>query len=223
MEIRQNPPQASATPPAGEQANTPPEQGCLDGTPWIDPDGTHWMIYCHSWEQIGDGGMLAVKMSKDWSARIGDPITLFHASQAPWVKASSQAGHFCDRWSVSPLDEKRQTGDDLVELCEGHGYGIGQAISESGTVAGPWRHVEKPLVGGAGEDGGHGMILRDISGGLLLVFHQPNGGHAERAKIYRLQEDGDLLVLDGLVSAILMEISEAWETSKAYLYPNLLR
>ncbi len=26
-----------------------------------------------------------------------------------------------------------------------------------------------------------------------------------------------------LVSAILMEISEAWETSKAYLYPNLLR
>jgi len=44
------------------------------------------MIYCHSWEQIGDGGMLAVKMSKDWSARIGDPITLFHASQAPWVR-----------------------------------------------------------------------------------------------------------------------------------------
>jgi putative transposase len=26
-----------------------------------------------------------------------------------------------------------------------------------------------------------------------------------------------------LVSAILMEISEAWETSKAYLYPNLLK
>jgi hypothetical protein len=83
-------------------------------------------------------------------------------------------------------------------FVKGHGYGLGQAISESGTVAGPWRHVEKPLVGGTGEDGGHAMILRDFSGELLLVFHQPNRGNAERAKIYRLKEDGDLLVLDGL-------------------------
>lgn len=30
--------------------------------------------------------MLAVKMTKDWTARIGEPITLFHASQAPWVR-----------------------------------------------------------------------------------------------------------------------------------------
>jgi GH43 family beta-xylosidase len=44
-------------------------------------------------------------------------------------------------------------------FVKGHGYGMGQAISESGTIAGPWRHMEKPFFGGGGEDGGYGMIL----------------------------------------------------------------
>jgi GH43 family beta-xylosidase/lysophospholipase L1-like esterase len=182
----------------GEQASTPPEQRCLDGTPWIDHDGTHWMIYCHEWEQIRDGGMLAVKMSKDWTTRLGEPITLFHASQAPWVRPYPKPDTYV---TDGPFLHRMKNGKLVMiwsSFVKGHGYGIGQAISESGTVVGPWRHVEKPLVGGAGEDGGHAMILKDFSGGLLLVFHQPNGGHAERAKIYRLQEDGDLLVLDGL-------------------------
>jgi GH43 family beta-xylosidase len=182
---------------AGDQANTPPEQRCLDGTPWIDPDGTHWMIYCHEWEQVGDGGMLAVKMSKDWSARLGDPITLFHSSQAPWVRAYPKPDTYV---TDGPFLHRMKNGKLVMiwsSFVKGHGYGLGQAISESGTVVGPWGHMEKPLVGGAGEDGGHAMILRDISGGLLLVFHQPNRGDAERAKIYRLQEDGDLLVVDG--------------------------
>jgi len=41
------------------------------------------------------------------------------------------------------------------------------------------------------------MIFRDFSGGLLMALHQPNGGNRERAKIFRLKEDGDLLVVDG--------------------------
>jgi beta-xylosidase len=183
---------------AGDQANTPPEQRCLDGTPWIDPDGTHWMIYCHEWEQIRDGGMLAVKMSKDWATRLGEPITLFHASQAPWVRPYPKPDTYV---TDGPFLHRMKNGKLVMiwsSFVKGHGYGLGQAISESGTVAGPWRHMEKPLVGGTGEDGGHAMILRDFSGELLLVFHQPNGGDAERAKIYRLKEDGDLLVLNGL-------------------------
>ncbi len=183
---------------AGAQANTPPEQRCLDGTPWIDPDGTHWMIYCHEWDQIRDGGMLAVKLSKDWSARSGEPITLFSASQAPWVRAYPKADTYV---TDGPFLHRMKNGKLVMiwsSFVKGHGYGLGQAISESGTVAGPWRHLEKPLVGGTGEDGGHAMILREFSGELLLVFHQPNGGNAERATICRLKEEGDLLVMDGV-------------------------
>jgi arabinan endo-1,5-alpha-L-arabinosidase len=181
----------------GDQANTPPEQQCLDGTPWIDADGTHWMIYCHEWVQIKDGGMLAVRMKDDWTARIGEPITLFHASQGPWVRPVSNAVNFV---TDGPFLHRMKNGTLVMiwsSFVKGHGYGVGQAISKSGTVAGPWRHVEKPLVGGAGEDGGHSMILHDFSSELLLVFHQPNGGSLERPKIYRLKEENDILVLNG--------------------------
>jgi hypothetical protein len=184
----------------GEQANTPPEQRCLDGTPWIDPDGTHWMIYCHEWQQIRDGGMLAVKMSKDWSTRLGEPITLFHASQAPWVRPHPKPDTYV---TDGPFLHRMKNGKLLMiwsSFVKGHGYGVGQAISKSGSVAGPWMHLEKPLVGGGGEDGGHSMIFRDFSGELLLAFHQPNGGSLERPKIYCLKEENDALVLNGIIT-----------------------
>jgi len=159
----------------GDQASTPPEQRCIDATPWIDADGTHWMVYCHEWEQIKDGAYLAVKMKNDWSARVGEPITLFHASQAPWVRPHPRSDTFV---TDGPFFHRMKNGKLVMiwsSFVKGHGYGMGQAISESGTVAGPWRHVEKPMFGGAGEDGGHAMIVRDFSGELLMIFHQPNG------------------------------------------------
>jgi len=60
-------------------------------------------------------------------------------------------------------------------------------------VQGPWRHAADPLYG---EDGGHGMILRDFAGNLLLVLHQPNGGNRERAHLLKLKEENDHLVVE---------------------------
>ncbi|MCL4787312.1 MAG: family 43 glycosylhydrolase [Verrucomicrobia bacterium] len=57
-------------------ACTPPQQTCLDGTPWVDADGTNWLVYCHEWVQVGDGRMLAVRMKPDWSARGRTDLTL---------------------------------------------------------------------------------------------------------------------------------------------------
>lgn len=184
----------------GEQANTPPEQRCLDATPWIDADGTHWMVYSHAWDQINDGAYLAVKMKNDWSARTGEPVTLFHSSQAPWVREYSPGNFVTD----GPFLYRMKNGTLVMiwsSFVKGHGYGVGQAISESGTIAGPWRQVEQPLFGGQGEDGGHAMILRDFSGDLLLVLHQPNGDLRERAQSYRIKEKSDRLVLDGAWSS----------------------
>lgn len=134
--------------------------------------------------------------------RIGEPLTLFHASQAPWVHPYPKAdtyvtdGTFLHRMKNGTLV---MIWSSFVSAKGKKGYAIGQAVSESGTVAGPWRHVKKPLFGGKGEDGGHAMILRDFSGNLLLVFHQPNtdSSERERAQIYRIKEAGDLLVMDG--------------------------
>jgi GH43 family beta-xylosidase len=188
----------------GEFANTLPEQRALDGTPWIDEDGTHWMVYCHEWSQIKDGGVLANRMTKDWSSRIGEPVTLFHASQAPWVHPYPRHdtyvtdGTFLHRMKNGKLV---MIWSSFVSTKGKKGYSIGQAVSESGTVAGPGRHVKKPLFGGKGEDGGHAMIFRDLQGNLLLVFHQPNIDpediKPERPQIFRLKEIGNKLVIDG--------------------------
>ena len=188
----------------GEHANTPPEQRALDGTPWIDTDGTHWMVYCHEWSQIKDGGVLALRMSKDWSRPIDEPLTLFHASQAPWVHPYPRSdtyvtdGTFLHRMKNGTLV---MIWSSFVSAKGKKGYAIGQAVSESGTVVGPWRHAETPLFGGQGEDGGHAMLLRDFAGNLLLVFHQPNIDpedlKPERPQILRLEEAGNTLMMDG--------------------------
>jgi arabinan endo-1,5-alpha-L-arabinosidase len=188
----------------GQQANTPPEHFALDGTPWIDADGTRWMVYAHGWNQIKDGAMLALRMSKDWSSRIGEPLTLFHGSQAPWVSPYPEAdtyvneGAFLHRMKNGTLV---MIWSSFVSAKGKKGYAIGQSVSESGTIAGPWRHVETPLFGGQGEDGGHAMILRDFPGNLLLVFHQPNTDvddlKPERPQIFRIKESGNNLVMDG--------------------------
>jgi beta-xylosidase len=198
----------------GDSANTPPEEQCLDGTPWIDEHGVHWMVYCNEWTSIKDGTVRAVPMTDDWTARKGESILLFRASEAPWVR-TIQPGKFV---TDGPFLHRAKSGKLLMiwsSFVKGHGYGVGQAISKSGSVAGPWVHLEKPLVGGGGEDGGHCMIFRDFSGELLLAFHQPNGGSRERSKIYRLKEENDALVLNGAL--LPTTTGYAKEPTKAFL------
>jgi hypothetical protein len=70
---------------------------------------------------------------------------------------------------------------------DGSGYCLGQAISESGMIAGPWRHLPEPLIGG-GEDGGHGMLFRRFDGQLMLAIHTPNVTPNERATFIAVEE-----------------------------------
>ncbi len=51
------------------------------------------------------------------------------------------------------------------------GCAMGMACADSGSVTGPWRQLEKPLVH---SDGGHGMVFRDFSGALWGTYHTPN-------------------------------------------------
>lgn len=49
------------------------------------------MVFCHEWVQTQDGMMEAVRLKDDLSAPEGSPKTLFHASDAPWVKSLQEA------------------------------------------------------------------------------------------------------------------------------------
>ena len=175
----------------GDTANTPPEQQCLDGTPWIDADGTHWLVYCNEWTQIKDGTVRAVEMTNDWTERKGESLLLFHASEAPWVRPIRPDCFVTD----GPFLHRTKGGKLMMiwsSFRKSGAYAVGVAESESGSVKGPWRHSPDVLFG---KDGGHGMIFRDFSGDLLLSLHQPNGGTRERAHFFKLIEEGGRLTL----------------------------
>jgi hypothetical protein len=174
---------------AGENANTPPEQRALDGTPWVDADGTNWLLYCHEWCQAIDGAVRAVRMNGDWTARQGESILLFKASEAPWVRAYSEKNYVTD----GPFPYRTKDGKLLMiwsSFRKGGDYAVGVARSESGKIEGPWIQSGEPLFP---DNGGHGMFFRDLSGNLRLVLHQPNQMPHERVKFIKMIEvDGRL-------------------------------
>lgn len=175
----------------GDNANTPPDQQCLDGTPFIARDGTRWLVYCNEWTDVKNGTLRAVRMTNDWTARQGDSMLLFRASEAPWVRPY-RAGHN-EFVTDGPFFHRTKGGKLLMiwsSFRQGGNYAVGVAESESGTVTGPWSHSKDVLYGA---DGGHGMIFRDFANNLLLVLHSPNGDKRERAQLLKLIEENDRL------------------------------
>ena len=61
----------------------------LDGTLYVDRAGKPWMVYAHEWLQVTDGKMEAVPLKDDLTGASGPPISLFKASDAPWIDAQA--------------------------------------------------------------------------------------------------------------------------------------
>ena len=61
-----------------------------------------------------------------------------------------------------------------------------QCVSESdnGSITGKWSHI-KPLFT---ENGGHGMVFKDMQGRLKLTLHCPNQTLYERPVFFELRE-----------------------------------
>lgn len=166
---------------------TPPEWECLDGTLHVDENRQPWLVFCHEWVQIGDGTICALRLSEDLTAGIGEPVELFAASDAPWVDAVDPRGRGPAYVTDGPFLHRASHGSLLMlwaSFADGR-YAQGVAVSDSGDVLGPWRHVEEPLFA---SDGGHGMVFRDFDGALHLAVHTPNRTPHERAILVPLAE-----------------------------------
>ncbi len=168
----------------------------LDGTPWFE-DGKWWMIYCHEWAQIVDGTMDLIQLKDDFSATTGENLKLFKATDAPWVislaewsQGRNAHGYITD----GPWMHFTQSGR-LVMIWSSFtetGYAIGRAYSDSGSIKGPWIQDPEPMIN---QNGGHGMIFRDLAGRLRLALHYPNDHHSARAYFLELDDSGDTLEL----------------------------
>ena len=174
--------------PFDNKPHTPWEWSSLDGTLWVE-DGIPYMVFCHEWTQIQNGSMELIRLADDLSKPVTEPVTLFHAGEAAWVRGVSNDGKVTDGCFLY-----KTTGGQLIMIWSSFGvnqYAIGQVVSENGKIAGPW--IQSDLL--FHENGGHGMILETFEGELLLIFHQPNTGPEERAQFYRLTEVDNRLVL----------------------------
>lgn len=177
---------------------TPRDWECLDGTFFVDDAGKPWMVFCHEWLQVEDGGMYTVPLSEDLRGAVGEPMLLFHASAAAWSKPYASHGRQNNRVTDGPF-LYRGTGarGHLLMLWSTVGYGgyaMGYAVSETGDILGPWHQSPAPLFG---KDGGHGMIFRAFDGRLLMTLHTPNATPNERPTWIEVAErDDGLAVVD---------------------------
>ena len=153
---------------------TPEEWMCLDGTLWVE-GGKPWMVFCHEWCQTGNGRMMAAPLAEDLTCFAAEPVELFRANVIPG------GGHVTDGPFLV-----RPDGAGLRMIwsngVKGSGYSVIQCKSMSGKVTGPWG-MHSLLFRG---DGGHGMVFKRFDGQLMLTLHQPNGGEAERMKVFPL-------------------------------------
>ena len=180
--------------PFHNRAHTPADWLALDGTLWVE-DGVPWMVFCHEWVQTTDGTMELVRLKKDLSDVDGEPVTLFRASDAPWVRSLKDIGGTYHGYVTDGPFLYRTKNRKLLMIWSSfgeHHYAVGLAQSASGKIAGPWKQLAKPLFAA---NGGHGMILKTFDNRLLLVLHQPNTSPKERARLIELKDTGDSVVL----------------------------
>lgn len=179
---------------------TPEAWSALDGTLYIDEAGEPWMVFCHEWQQVGDGEICAMRLTPDLRGAAGEPVVLFRASEAPWTtpyvseRYKEQTNYVTD----GPYLFRGEDGA-LFMLWAGfidNRYALGVAVSASGDVAGPWTHEAEPLYR---DDGGHGMVFRTFGGERVLTIHAPNRTPQERPIFLRVAEaEGRIRVLGEL-------------------------
>nr|WP_239614718.1 glycoside hydrolase family 43 protein [Cohnella mopanensis] len=168
---------------------TPHDWECLDGTLFVDEEGSPWIVFCHEWVQVKNGTVCASRLSPELDRAIGEPILLFSAQDAAWVDpVKGGAGYVTD----GPYAYRCDNGELLLlwsSFRQGR-YAQGIARSTSGGILGPWVQEPEPIFE---NDGGHGMIFRTYEGKILLALHTPNSTPDERPVFIELAEENGRL------------------------------
>lgn len=164
---------------------TPKDWECLDGTFYVSPDGTPYMVFCHEWLQVKDGEMCCVQLSEDLTHAVGEPKLLFKASSLP--QAAKNADHYV---TDGPFLHRTKNGRLLMiwSSFADNKYIEAVTYSDNGDITGSWLHCTKPLFF---EDGGHGMLFTDKNEKLRFILHRPNTPLLERPVLFSVSETKD--------------------------------
>lgn len=192
--------------PLKDHAVTPAEQSCIDGTLYVE-NGRPFIVYSHDWpdhyvEEKGAyvGEICACELTEDLLSLKDEPWVLFESDDVPLSKATP---HYME-WDGKPIIRYGSDGPFLHRFPDGtlvliwspylqNNYVVLGAVSESGTIKGPWRHMEKPVYD---RDGGHAMLFFNKSGNLMISLHSPERFGDERARFLPVKfENGQLTAI----------------------------
>jgi beta-xylosidase len=178
-----------------KHSTLPVDMMTLDGTLWVE-DSVPYMVYCHEWVQISDGGVEYIQLKDDLSETVGEPRRLFRGSQAPWGKISDTYGCYV---TDGPYLYLGKTGKLYMIWTSGGrtGNALGIAVSESGKLAGPWRQQEEPVYSA---NGGHGMLFKTFDGKLMMILHSPYNGNT-RPHFFEMEDTGETLKIAKEITA----------------------
>ena len=170
-----------------EEPVTPRDWECLDGTLYIEKDGTPYMVFCHEWLQVKNGEMCAVELSFDLKRAVGRPFLLFKASEPVWAKKGTE-----EFVTDGPFMYRLSSGELLMiwSSVSESGYVEAVSYSSNGSINGKWIHKKELLFD---KDGGHGMIFSSKDGETMFVAHSPNNSPDERPFIKSIYEKDGVL------------------------------
>ncbi|MCM1286296.1 MAG: glycoside hydrolase family 43 protein [Acetobacter sp.] len=170
-------------------ALTPDEWECLDGTLYIDKQGTPYLVFCHEHTQIIDGTICCIKLSDDLTHSVGEAKYIFSGSSPYFIEKKPEGEHYI---TDGPF-MYRTKNDDLLMIWStfiNHQYSQCIAKSDNGDITGNFEHLP-PLIT---DDGGHGMIFK-ADNKLFLTFHTPNKTLYERPNFIEIEDIGNTIKL----------------------------
>jgi hypothetical protein len=185
--------------PMQDPTYLPPDKPTLDGTLWVNKQGTPYMIYCHEWLQNLNGTMEKIELKPDLSGSVGKGKILFKASDSPWSKEYSETGEIVpNKVTDGPWLFRTQTGKlgMLWTSWVFDNYVQGVAYSKSGTLDGPWIQEEDTITP---PNYGHGMLFRTFNGKLLMSLHShradENGNFIRIPQLLEVDDSGDKIIV----------------------------
>ena len=164
--------------PLSDLPVTPSDWECLDGTLFIDGD-VPYLVFSHEWTQIKDGSICAVRLSEDLTHAVGEPRTLFSASDNPAVtELRPDTGNYV---TDGPFLYREDGKVKMIwSSFENGRYLVIGAYAD--TLFGSWAHTSSVF----DFNGGHAMIFETLEGERMISLHSPNHRALERAVFYKI-------------------------------------
>ncbi len=174
--------------PHSNGAATPKEWVCIDGTFYVDSQGTPYIVFCHEWKQVGNGEVCYAQLNEDLSCAVSEPKLMFTAHDYSFASDIRGDGAYV---TDGCFLYRNENGDlSLIWSSIGEkGYLESVLKSDNGEIDGKW--ISQPLL--FEEDGGHGMLFRDFNGDLKFSLHAPNTKGAERVVLFDVEDKNGLL------------------------------